>query len=260
MKVRVEKSVCVITPTLGNSCLDQSIESVEKQTYGNITHLIVGDGPGTFDAIINNGRLSYSSAKLLFTFAPYQTGKNGFYGHRIYAAFPHLVDHDYICFLDDDNWYEPNHVQSLVDKIEENRLDWAYSLRKVWYDTDENGIKIAEKQFLDHDCCESIGKWPIYFTQKTDAPAYLVDTSSYCFRREFLIQVCNHWHSGWGGDRRFLHIITKQMGHNNYDTTGLFTLNYLLPNMQEAYGGDMGFFRRGNEEVKQYYGGKYPWE
>jgi hypothetical protein len=30
--------------------------------------------------------------------------------------------------------------------------------------------------------------------------------------------------------------------------------------MQKAYGGDMDFFKRGNEIVKTYYGGEYPWK
>jgi hypothetical protein len=67
------------------------------------------------------------------------------------------------------------------------------------------------------------------------------------------------WHSGWGGDRRFFKII-KDNPSINYDTTGLHTLNYILPNMDEAYGGDYDFFDKGNEEVRKFYNGKFPWE
>lgn len=48
------------------------------------------------------------------------------------------------------------------------------------------------------------------------------------------------------------------MGHDNYGTTGLHTLNYKLPNMEKAYGGDYEFFKKGNEAIKQKYG-SYPW-
>lgn len=41
---------------------------------------------------------------------------------------------------------------------------------------------------------------------------------------------------------------------------GLHTLNYELPDMNKAYGGDIDFFNRGNIEVKKHYGGEYPWK
>jgi hypothetical protein len=116
---------------------------------------------------------------------------------------------------------------------------------------------LEDGKYLDDDCCESIGRWPIWFSPE-DNSQHLVDTSSYLFKTDFLIKVCNHWHSGWGGDRRFFHIITKVMGHDNYGTTGLHTLNYKLPNMEKAYGGDYEFFKKGNEAIKQKYG-SYPW-
>jgi len=248
MKVKIERSVCVITPTIGEDSLIDAMHSVRNQTYGNITHLIVADGP-EYAARAFNGCVILDHAKTVFTIAPFNTGANGYYGHRIYSAYPHLVDHDYICFLDSDNWYEPNHIESLVSKIEERSLDWAYSLRDVY---------LNKNKFLARDCCESIGKWPIWFSRNTKKPQYLVDTSAYCFKREFLVNVCNYWHYGWGGDRRFLHIITEELGGTNYDTTGLHTLNYVLPDMEKAYGGDLEFFAKGNADVEKFYGG-YPW-
>jgi len=188
--------------------------------------------------------------RVRITRAPYNTGAKGFYGHRIYAAYPHLVDADYVFFLDEDNWFEPNHVKTLVNNIEEKKYDWAYSLRNIY---------TKEGEFVVEDNCESIGRWPIFFTQDKEQKDYLVDTSSYAFRREFLIQVCNHWHSGWGGDRRFLKILTQQFKHDNYGTTGQHTLNYRLDdNINKKYG-DISFFANGNEQVKQFYNGVYPW-
>jgi glycosyltransferase involved in cell wall biosynthesis len=36
MKLRIEKSVVVITPTIGSPKLADAITSVENQTYGNL--------------------------------------------------------------------------------------------------------------------------------------------------------------------------------------------------------------------------------
>ena len=250
MKITIEKSVCVITPTIGQSKLQQAMESVSKQTYQNITHLVVIDGPEYFGDAMKVMSLNTQQSNVQVAVTPYNTGNGGFYGHRIYAAYPHLVNHDYVAFLDEDNWYDPDHIKSMVDKLENMDYDWVYSLRKVY----------VEDEFLADDCCESIGRWPIWFSQKDpENHQHLVDTSAYLFRRDFLITVASHWHSGWGGDRRFFGIVTKELGHNNYGTTGLHTLNYRLPDMDRAYGGDMIFFERGYGAVKQHYGGKYPW-
>lgn len=249
-------SVAVITPTIGKKSLAKAMESVARQTFKNLHHYIITDGSEYFKDTMKNASSSHDVSNFSFHVTPNNTGKNGFYGHRIYAAYPHLLDEDYIVFLDEDNWFEPNHIQSLVDIIQKENYDWAYSLRKVYV----HGLRGAA--FLADDCCESIGRWPIYFTQSLpdDSKDYLVDTSSYCFKREFIIQVCNHWHSGWGGDRRFFRIIHKQIGHDNFGTTGLHTLHYELPDMYKAYGGDFKFFEKGNKEVKEFYNGIYPWE
>jgi glycosyltransferase involved in cell wall biosynthesis len=238
MKLRIEKSAVVITPSIAKKSLVKAVESVENQTYQNLTHLVVLDGP---DLHLNPIEIRTNN-KLKLTHSPYNTGTNGFYGHRILAAYPHLVDHDYILFLDDDNWFDKDHVRSLIDLCEEKNLDFAHSLRKVYV----NG------EFLADDCCESIGRWPIAWT-KSD---HLVDTSSYCFRREWLIQYCHLWHSGWGGDRRFFHAVKDRA---KYDTTGLHTLHYELPDMNKAYGGQTNIFEKYNELVKQTYG-EYPWK
>lgn len=246
--INTPKSVCVITPTIGQNTLTQCTESVHKQTYKNLTHLVVIDGPEFFEKTFQHCSIPHEDSRLRLTCNPYNTGKNGFYGHRIFSAYPHLVNEDYIFFLDEDNWYSEDHVSSLVDLMERKRLDWAHSLRKVY----NNDVYLAD------DCCEAIGRWPIWFTQGTPDQRHLVDTSTFCFKREFLIKVCQAWHSGWGGDRKFLDFIIKA-GYTNYETTGLHTLHYRLPDMNKAYGGQTDFFHRGNEAVKQHYG-EYPWK
>lgn len=247
MKLRIEKSAIVITPTVGSLTLVRAIESVKAQTYNNLKHLVVADGREYFQKVLNLPIPIDDGNRLTITSAPFNTGQGsgntqGFYGHRIFAAYPHLVNEDYILFLDDDNWWEPNHVQTLIDLCEEKQLDFTHSLRNVFVDD----------KFLAEDKCEAIGRWPIAWF---DGNQYLVDTSSYCFKRDWLIHACHLWHWSWGGDRRFFMIVKDQ---TKYETTGLHTLNYTLPCMDKAYGGDWDIFDKGNELVKQKYG-DYPW-
>lgn len=235
------KSVVVITPTIGLKSLRKAIDSVAAQTYQKVRHLVVVDGEDYFGDTIFNPDLD--DVKADFEILRTNTGKNGFYGHRIYAAFSHLVNEDYVFFLDEDNWYESAHVEHLVDTLQNN--DFAFSLRNI-YDENEN--------FLFQDNCESLGKWPIWCS-KND---YMVDTSAYAFDREFLIKVAHFWHYGYGGDRRFFNIVRGGNGIR-YDTSGQYTLNYRLGSSSTS--ASPQFFEAGNAETQKLkVNNKYPWE
>ena len=239
MKLIIEKSVVVITPSVLSPKLTDAIESVSKQTYSNLTHLVVVDGE---EHLSKMPRLDIKNLK--FMTIPYNTGANGFNGQRIYASIPHLVNADYVFFLDEDNWYEPDHVRTLVNTIEEENLDWAYSLRKIY---------TADGKYITDDNCESLGKWPIYFSHQD--PQYLIDTSAYAFKREFIQKTCHLWHSGaWGEDRRYLYAIYEQ---SRWNTNGKHTLCYRVDNNPRSVNGD--FFIEGNKKQLEFYNGELPW-
>lgn len=252
MKLIIEKSVVVITPTIGSPKLKDAVESVQRQTYGNIEHLLVIDGSLQYG---HNARLiaedvgednpGLITKHIRFIDLPYNTGKTGgnFYGHRVYAGVPHLINADYIFFLDEDNWYEPDHVKTLVEVLDQGN-DFAYSFRKI-YDQD--------KKYIADDNCEALGKWPIYFSHND--PQYLVDTSSFAFNTKFLQKTCHFWHSGWGGDRKYLYSALAQ--NPKWDTSYKHTLCYRTdanPNSPDA-----DFFINGNAEQLKHYEGKLPW-
>lgn len=252
MKLIIEKPVTVITPTVGSSKLAMAIESVQRQTYGNLEHLLVVDGAleygsGTREAVedVDDRNPGLVTKHIRFIDLPHNTGANGFNGQRIYASIPHLLNSDYVFFLDEDNWYEENHVASLVETIEKKNLDWAYSLRKIF---------TADTKFVADDNCESLGKWPIWFTH--DNPQYLIDTSAYAFTRKFIQASCHLWHSGpWGEDRRYLYAIADK---SNWDTSGKHTLCYRVDGIEKKYG-TLDFFKEGNTKQLERYNGELPW-
>lgn len=225
----------IITPTTGSDYLLECHQSVLSQDYPNIEHLVVVDGEKFYKK--TKKILKNYSPKLCLL--PYNTGSNGFYGHRIYASFPHLVDCDYVFFLDEDNWLEPNHVKSCVETMQSSNVDWCFSLRNLY---EKNGLYIAQ------DNCESLGPWSKY---------NLVDTSAYSFGIDFIRKNCFAWDYGWGADRRFFAYVMKSNQKTSFATTGQYTLNYRL-------GGNDGsvkkeFFVKGNEENYNKYNGNYPW-
>jgi glycosyltransferase involved in cell wall biosynthesis len=153
--------VAVVTPTIGSETLSQCIESVDNQSYENLTHYLFLDGREHENKIWHQ----LEGASKVKTIRLEENVGKGWYGHRVYAACSFLVNADIICYLDEDNWYDPCHVEKLVKKIEEGN-DWAFSLRKI-YDKQGN--------FLCEDNCESLGKWPAYFNDEV----FHIDTSSF---------------------------------------------------------------------------------
>lgn len=242
MKLNIVKSVTIITPTIGSAKLHKAFQSVQEQTYENIKHMIVIDGP---EHIMDLQALQLPrevKKDIILTCAPINTGANNFYGHRVYSAYPHMVNTDYVMFLDEDNWFKPDHVQSLVDTIESGEYDWVHSLRSIY---------APDGSFLVDDNCESLGKYPIYGDLKN---GQLVDTSSYLFKTEWLIRTSQFWHDRWGADRNFLNIVKNL---SKWESSGKHTLCYRLdgnPNSPKVE-----FFQQGNEIAKKIYNDTYPW-
>ena len=113
----------VIIPTTGSSDLKKAIESVLNQTYPTNLYLVI-DGPEHEDKVDDILNFIYGDlSNTYFCTLGHNVGANGFYGHRIYAAFSHLINESYVFFLDQDNWFEPDHVESLINTIKTNNYD-----------------------------------------------------------------------------------------------------------------------------------------
>lgn len=230
--------VLIVTPTVGRDCLFKAVQSVVSQTYSNIIHLIVIDGEEYSERV---KRLVGSDSDKRKTISlPFNTGQQGFYGHRIYAAVSYLVNADYVCYLDEDNWYDSNHVMSLVTLLQQNDLDWAYSLRKI-FSFDGN--------FIANDNCESLGPWPAYSGMPD-----LVDTSCYAIKTSVLTRIGHHWFNKFAADRIFFKELSNYS--QNYATTSLYTLNYTL---HEAGMPNKEFILRGNSAMLEKYQDCLPW-
>lgn len=229
----------VVIPTTGSECLEQAIKSVLAQTHRATECWVVIDGP-EFAKPARRITSRFHQVKVLELID--NTGKDNFYGHRIYAAVGFLVNSDYILYLDQDNWMAPNHVESMISHIESNNLDWCHSLRKIH---DKAGNFIAD------DNCESLGRYSAWVGENV----HLVDTSCYCIKREVIVKISNAWYAQWGGDRVFLANINHHF--QNWSCTGLHTLNYRVDGNPGSVNGD--FFIQGNAVMSQRYPGGFPW-
>ena len=225
----------VIIATTGAPTLRRAVDSVLAQTAPTACY-VVCDG-AQYRARVDE---ALQGLDVPVCVLPRNVGADGFYGHRVYAAFAHLVDEDHVLFLDQDNFLAPEHVAQCVDLIAARRLQWCYSLRNICS---------AEGEFICRDDCESLGKWPAF----TDA--HLIDTNSYCIRRDVLLQSAHAWHGKWGQDRVFAQVMMRNFAA--FDCTGRYSVQYCL-------GGNEGsvtkeFFEQGNARMLLRYKRGFPW-
>lgn len=245
-------SAIVIIATIGKDTLSRAVESVANQTYKNLRCLVVADGPQFQDDAerlawhVNSPDVDVDVMTL-----PQNTGANGYVCHRIYGAMPMLVNQDYIFYLDDDNWFDPDHVQNCISACETNQLDWCYAMRNVYH----NG------EFLCRDECESVGMWPVWYNPNHSH----IDTNCYCIRREVAVRMAPHWHESRydkdgkvqaSVDTKICEIMKRK--HPKFAMVPKFTVNYELGSWELSPRPE--FFTDGNIKFAERFGGRLPWE
>lgn len=236
----------VITPTTGIPELAQAIQSVAVQGE-NVEHWVVIDGVQYAEkaiAIIKENQ--HPNLKLIIL--PENTGmpqnhfwdlKHGFYGHRVYGSMAGLINAKYTLFLDEDNWFEPNHVQTMVQGIQQYNFNWCYSMRKV---VDKEGNYICD------DDCDSLGIYP----NQTNIP--FVDMNCFCFKTEFLLKLQHVFYQDtYNCDREVFKTALSLSTPTEFGGTGAYTVNYRCTKPYQAE-----WFTSGNERMKQIYK-TYPW-
>lgn len=227
----------VIIPTTGANTLLQAVDSVLNQTV-KTTCFVVVDGSQHWD-IVTELLKDRKSPDLKISFINENVGANGFYGHRIYAAFTHLANTKFLCYLDQDNWFDSEHVAVCSEFLDTTSLEWCYSLRKIY----------RNQEFICNDDCESLGKYPTYHGVNH------IDTNAYFLRRESVLQLASVWHGGWGQDRVFYNVLNNMLP--NYECTGQYTLNYRVNGNAGSVNAD--FFINGNKVMKDKHKGDFPW-
>lgn len=236
------KKVSVVTSSTGSIELKKAAESVLNQDYRNTQYILVADGPKYHSKVKKQIKDIKGNIDLINL--PQNTGANGIGGYRVYTAFSFLVDSDYICFLDEDNWLDSDHISSLVKTIEsKSNLDWCYSLRKIY---------TKDEEFLFNDDCESLGRWPVWNSDKS----YHVDIGAYFFKTEFVRNFIHTLNKSVIGDRVLLYHLLNY-SKENFECSKKYSLNYRL-------GGNPGsvtkeFFEVGNQKTKEKYSNRMPW-
>lgn len=183
------KTLTVVTPTTGRDIpgLRRCMDGVQAQDVVCLRHLVVCDG---LDATLATRELRSEYRHRVpvdFLDLPYNTGANRWNGHRIYAAAAFLArsahrhgPSELIAYCDEDNWFEPDHLSRLLDKLCQQRLDAVFSLRKVF---------AADGKFVCKDQCESLGN----FATAVAGGYILADTSTWLLTHAAAVGTASCW-------------------------------------------------------------------
>jgi hypothetical protein len=202
----------VLTPSIGTPDLKRCANSVSVQTV-TPRHIVVADGKKYMAEVTKQAMAGWEGEGLTprIYAIPDNTGANGWNGHKIYAHFAQLLDCEYLFLLDEDNSFQPDHIETLLPIAKEHGFAW--SLRNVF---------TKDGEYLGVDLGESVGV-------HLDGAGYaLVDTSCWCLRKD-QIHMLRYFLEPWSGDRTFTKAMIEKHGGIQQGRSNKATVNYYAP-------------------------------
>lgn len=133
--------VSLVTGTIPGrlDLLVEAMRNIREQTYSNIEHCIVveGEPPGVDEA---ESRIMRASIELEPCILTRVTGLGRHWSSFLAAslsAVPFQVAQwmargEYLCWMADDERFDPDHIEALVDLLESTDSDFVYSRCRVW--------------------------------------------------------------------------------------------------------------------------------
>lgn len=234
----------ILTPTTGNPHLKSLLVSINALILPSTTsaevveieHVLVVDGNQFREAAdsILNEIVPVEHIQRHVIYLPFNTGANNYLGHRIYAGVSHLVNGDYVLFMDEDNTVEPDYILQFYNLWCKFKYSWMYCFRNI---IDQEG------KHLCRDMCESLGHVAGCFYDRSH---HFIDTNCYCVARHVLIQTSYIWHrNGANGEYPDRLFGTYLMDHFPiFSNTTSFAVNYRVGSRPESCEGKM--FLTGN--------------
>lgn len=241
-------TISIVTPTTGAPELKQAVQSVLSQDHSDIEYYVFIDGKEReAKALSLLEELGPRDPRLHTITLPHPTGLDGFNGHRIFGASSYLTRGDYIAFLDEDNWWDSNHLSSLYQLLVNHKLDWAYAMRKI---VDSDGT------FIVNDDCENLGIWKACIGDFRH-----VDTSCYLLKRADALSLSPIWYKQFRDPSTHTPdaiLCNKLVDYKtSFGTPGLYSLNYRIGGTDRSVRVD--FFQAGNKIMRERYPTGLPW-
>jgi glycosyltransferase involved in cell wall biosynthesis len=135
--------VSVLLPTFNRPAyLAHALASVVRQSYRNLQIIVVNDGGQDVRSVVE----SFNDPRIIFINRPQNRGKP----YSLNEALTHATG-KYVSYIDDDDVYYPNHIQTLVDALESNTdFGVAYTdLYKTYCRVAPDGRRIALSKVVE---------------------------------------------------------------------------------------------------------------
>jgi hypothetical protein len=196
--------VGVIMATVVRHTLPQAIRSVFAQAFGGRIQILVGVDRWQGDrAVVETlQREAPSHVAVTMLDLGYSTSqRNGglypsHYGGALKTILSYAANSRHVTYLDDDNWYAPNHVETMLAAVKDKA--WAFSLRHF--------VDAETGRLLCADTWESLGPGRGVYGK---AQGGFVDTNCFFIDKLACNDVFPEWAmtrfaGGTGGDRQVL--------------------------------------------------------
>jgi hypothetical protein len=219
--------VAVIMTTVGRPSLRKAVQSVYDQAFNGRIQLLVGvDAPlGSFDEHENLFAGSPPNVTVCFYYPGYSTSvrHGGLHPARdggvLRAVLTYMANARHVAYLDDDNWWNPVHLQSLL--MAASGKDWAFADR--WFLHEKTG------QVVCADDWESVGPGRGYFA---DFNGGWVDPNCLLFEKFACEPAIRWWTIPLPGDAKAMsadrHVYAFLQQKSTPGKSGLTTTYYAL--------------------------------
>ncbi len=217
--------VAIVMTTVVRPSIQQAIRSVFAQQSGGRIQLLVGIDKWQGERALLDALIAECPSHVAITVVDlgYSTSKRhgglypSGYGGSLKTLLSYAANSRYVSYLDDDNWYTPEHVASMRRAIEGKA--WAFALR--------NFIDRDSGEFLCPDRWESMGPGRGVYAE---AQGGFVDTNCFLIDAQACYDVFPEWamtrfDGGTGGDRQVL----QRLRARPWGTNNAHTINYRVP-------------------------------
>jgi hypothetical protein len=212
----------IVMTTVARPSIQQAIRSVFAQRFEGRIQILVGIDRWQGERALIDGLLAECPSHVAITVLDlgYSTSKrNGglypsHYGGALKTILSYAANSRYVGYLDDDNWYAPEHLATMREAIEGKV--WAYSLRHF--------VERTSGAYICPDTWESMGPGRGVYAK---AQGGFVDTNQYLIDAQACYDVFPEWamtrfDGGTGGDRQ----VMKRLLDRPWGTNGAHTVYY----------------------------------
>jgi glycosyltransferase involved in cell wall biosynthesis len=224
--IQTPADAAVVIPTVLRPQLKPALESIFRQQFNGRIHILVGiDSPQGDLALLDEvcaTRPPHCTVQVFWLGFSTSTRHGGLHrpgdGGALRCALTYLANSPFVAYLDDDNWWHPQHLVLMRNAIGE--AEWGFALR--WFVHPETRRPIAV------DTWESVGPGQGIFNEQFGG---FVDPSCLMINKLACPLAAPYWNFPLKGDpmsadRNVFNFLSK--AHKNWKTSGKASVFYTL--------------------------------